>query len=41
MFAVGFGEFTAWSYSVRDGIVALDVIGDLSEFSLEAGPPAA
>ena len=30
-----------WSYSVRDGIVELDVMGNVSEFSLETGPPAA
>ena len=30
-----------WSYSVGDGIVTLDVMGSLSEFSLQTGPPSA
>lgn len=30
-----------WSYAARDGVVVLDVMGEISEFSLQAGPPAA
>jgi hypothetical protein len=29
-----------WSYTVEDGRVALDVMGNVSDFSMHAGPPA-